>query len=104
MVSKSSSEIFPPLSVEFGITVVVIASKAVNSTDPGKDVESSSSKGAENMLWARRLNKIRTLTSKFYYKINVYYHVAQRWKLFGDSRTVFSNRFYPDSTIFVNHV
>ena len=41
-----------------GITVGVNASKAVNATDPDKDVESSS-KGAENMLWARRVNKIK---------------------------------------------
>ena len=53
-----SSKIFLPSTVE------------VNSTDPDKDIESSSSKGAENMLLARRVNKIRALTSKFYHKKN----------------------------------
>ena len=78
---KVPSEIFPP--------VVVIASKAVNSTDPDKDVESSSSKGAENMLWARMVNKIRALTSKLYYKIGVY-RVAQRGNRPEILRGVFS--------------
>ena len=59
---KMFSEIFSPGMI-IGITVGGIASKAVNSTDPDKDVESSSSKGAENTLWARKVNKIRGLTS-----------------------------------------
>ena len=49
-----SSKIFSPIAVEGMIIGITVgggsASKAVDSTDPDKDVESSSSKGAENML------------------------------------------------------